>query len=62
MPPGMAVVRDGTDVGGVQPPTHATIYATEPMTPETFIERLGSAVPIREEEMREGSAARIGDI
>ena len=39
MPPGMAVLRDGVDVGGVQPPTHATIYATESMTPESFVER-----------------------
>lgn len=39
MPPGMAVLRDGTDVGGLQPPTHATIYATERMAPETFIDR-----------------------
>jgi hypothetical protein len=39
MPPGMAVLCDGTDVSGVQPPTHATIYATQSMTPGTFIER-----------------------
>jgi hypothetical protein len=39
MPPGMAVVRDGVDVGGLQPATHATIFPTEPMTPGTFIDR-----------------------
>lgn len=39
MPPGLGVVRDGVDVGGVQPPTHATIYPTEPMTPQDFIDR-----------------------
>jgi hypothetical protein len=39
MPTGLAVMRDGVDVGGVQPATHATIYATMPMSPETFVER-----------------------
>lgn len=39
MPRGLAVVRDGTDVGGPNAPTHATIYATEPMPPEVFAER-----------------------
>ncbi|MBL7496588.1 type IV secretion protein Rhs [Frankia sp. CNm7] len=42
MPPGLAVVRDGVDVGGPHLPTHATIYPTEPMTPETFTERFTS--------------------
>ena len=39
MPPGMCVLRDGVDVGGLQSLTHATIFATEPMTPATFTER-----------------------
>jgi len=41
MPPGLAVVRDGSDVlpGSPHPPTHATIYPTEPMTPDTFTDR-----------------------
>ncbi len=40
MPQGMGVLRDGVDVGGLQPATHATIYATEPMAPATFIQRV----------------------
>ena len=39
MPTGLAILRDGVDVSGKQAATHATIYATEPMTPEAFVER-----------------------
>jgi hypothetical protein len=41
MPPGMGVVRDGRDVipDSPHPEGHATIYPTEPMSPETFSER-----------------------
>lgn len=39
MPQGMGVLRDGVDVGGLQPPTHATIFPTKPMAQEAFIQR-----------------------
>ena len=39
MPPGVGVVRDGVDVGGFLPATHATIYPTEPMSPQDFADR-----------------------
>ncbi|WP_203911404.1 ricin-type beta-trefoil lectin domain protein [Rhizocola hellebori] len=40
LPRGFGVVADGEDVlpGSGQPPTHHTIYPTEPMTPQDFID------------------------
>jgi RHS repeat-associated protein len=39
LPPGFAVLNDGVEVGGSSSATHATIYNTEPMSPESFIQQ-----------------------
>jgi RHS repeat-associated protein len=39
LPEGLGVNPDGSDVGGSQPPTHNTIYPTQEMTPEEFVDK-----------------------
>jgi len=39
LPEGLAVVADGSDVGGLMEATHHTIYPTEPMSPEAFADQ-----------------------
>ena len=42
LPNGLGVKYDGSDVGGKMSPGHATIYPTESMRPETFIDLFNS--------------------
>jgi hypothetical protein len=41
MPPGLGVRADGSDVvsGSPHPPTHHTIYPTQPMSPEELTDK-----------------------
>jgi hypothetical protein len=42
LPEGLAVIADGSDVGGPHPPTHHTIYPTRAMFPQEFIDKFQS--------------------
>jgi hypothetical protein len=39
LPDGLRVIPDHKGVGGVQPPTHHSIYPYKPMSPEEFVEK-----------------------